>query len=194
MVDCPAILHSGADLIVSLSIFLRAPAFKSPSTSATPHSLPGDNRKASMMFNEGQETYEEQILRERKSSLLKLFDVVGLKPKTGVDVLQRGGRSESEVDGNASNTVTQASKPKRISTKVEIVGDGEEVEVEEGEDLSENELNMIYKKYALEIASKTMLIFLSVNRAQKNDRVMGEMQPPETFTLTLRGYQKQALL
>lgn len=27
-----------------------------------------------------------------------------------------------------------------------------------------------------------------------NDQQMGEMEPPDTFTLTLRGYQKQALL
>ena len=58
----------------------------------------------------------------------------------------------------------------------EIVGDGEEVEVEEGEELTENDLDMIYQK------------------AQKSDRTMGEMEPPSTFTFTLRGYQKQALL
>jgi DNA repair protein RAD5 len=31
-------------------------------------------------------------------------------------------------------------------------------------------------------------------RAQENDRTMAEMEPADTFTLTLRGYQKQALL
>lgn len=31
-------------------------------------------------------------------------------------------------------------------------------------------------------------------RAQHNDRSMGEMEPAHSFNLTLRGYQKQALL
>lgn len=33
-----------------------------------------------------------------------------------------------------------------------------------------------------------------IYRAQHNDRTMGLMEPADTFTLTLRGYQKQALL
>ena len=33
-----------------------------------------------------------------------------------------------------------------------------------------------------------------VCRAQHNDHTMGEMEPVDTFNLTLRGYQKQALL
>lgn len=33
-----------------------------------------------------------------------------------------------------------------------------------------------------------------VYRAQHNDHTMGLMEPADTFTLTLRGYQKQALL
>jgi len=32
MVDCPTTLHSGADLIVSLSVYVRVSAFKPPST------------------------------------------------------------------------------------------------------------------------------------------------------------------
>lgn len=30
-------------------------------------------------------------------------------------------------------------------------------------------------------------------RAQQNDRQMEEMEPPDSFTMKLRGYQKQAL-
>ena len=32
-----------------------------------------------------------------------------------------------------------------------------------------------------------------VCRAQHNDHMMGEMEPVDTFNLTLHGYQKQAL-
>ncbi|KAG1836584.1 SNF2 family N-terminal domain-containing protein [Suillus subalutaceus] len=143
VVDCPATLHSGADLIVSLSVYVRASAFKPPSTSA--------EGSPNTMFNQGQETHDEQTLRERKSALLSLFEA---------NLTQHAGGAKKK--------------------KIEIVGDGEEVEVEEGEELSDNELDVIYKKRCY--------------RAQKNDQSMAEMDPPDTFTLTLRGYQKQALM
>jgi len=100
-------------------------------------------QKTSMMFNEGLETLDEQVLRERKSSLLKLFDTIGLKPRAGAGFAKQRYRSDKELHEEAVKNTTQAKKP----SKIEIVGDGEEVEVEEGEDLSENELNMIYKKW-----------------------------------------------
>ena len=95
------------------------------------------------MFNEGQETLDEQVLRERKSSLLQLFNVIGLKPRAGADFIKQRYKNDNELHEEAVKNTTQAKKP----PKIEIVGDGEEVEVEEGEDLSENELNMIYKKW-----------------------------------------------
>ena len=144
MVDCPAVLHSGADLIISLSIYLRLSAFKPPSTSSPSPTLANGKHKPNM-FNEGQETLDEQVLRERKSSLLKLFDVVGLKPSAGVDFSKHRDKSDGVLHGEAVKRMTQANQPKK-PVKIEIVGDGEEVEVEEGEDLSENELDMIYKK------------------------------------------------
>ncbi|KAJ2918384.1 hypothetical protein MD484_g2007, partial [Candolleomyces efflorescens] len=67
-----------------------------------------------------------------------------------------------------------ASRP--VKKVKEIVGDGEEIEVEDDGDLSTNDIDSIYK------------------RAQHNDKVMGQMEPAETFALTLRSYQKQALL
>lgn len=148
MIDCPVVLHSGADLIISLSIYFRASAFKSSnSTASTP--APQSKQTAKMMFNEGQETLEEQILRERKSSLLKLFDVVGIKARAGVDYSKHRDKSEGELHGEAVMQMTQANKVKKVTkVKTEIVGDGEEVEVDDVEDLSENELDMIYKKYA----------------------------------------------
>ena len=142
MIDCPPVLHSGADLIVSLSIYLRFSAFKPPDTSASMSTITSAKEKNNMMFNEGKETFDEQVLRERKNSLLKLFEAVGLKPRAGADFVKQCYKSDKELHEEAIKDKTQAKKP----PKIEIVGDGEEVEVEEGEDLSENELNMIYKK------------------------------------------------
>lgn len=165
VVDCPAALHSGADLIVSLSVYIRASAFKLPSTSV--------EGPPATMFNQGQETHDEQTLRERKSALLSLFEAVNLRPCRGAHV-QDDGNMDSESDGMNKKLTQHPNGAKK--KKIEIVGDGEEVEVEEGEELSDNELDVIYKK------------------AQKNDQSMAEMDPPDTFTLKLRGYQKQALM
>ncbi|EGN93185.1 hypothetical protein SERLA73DRAFT_172337 [Serpula lacrymans var. lacrymans S7.3] len=170
MVDCPDVLHSGVDLIVSLSIYIRASAFTSPSTSKAQHSK--------NPFKQDQESLSEQTLRERKSALLSLFDKISLRPRSGAQY--KGDiRSDEDIDQEAIKSMTQpppSSATKNNSVKREVVGDGEVIEVEEGEELSDNELDMIYR------------------RAQRHDQTMGEMDPPDTFSLTLRGYQKQALL
>ena len=44
IVDCPSTLHSGADLIVSLSLYIKATAFRLPSTSAN------EEQKERVMF------------------------------------------------------------------------------------------------------------------------------------------------
>ena len=45
------------------------------------------------------------------------------------------------------STQSPAPPPKTQGVRKEIVGDGEEVEVEPGEDLDENQLAMIYNRY-----------------------------------------------
>ncbi|KAJ3978119.1 DNA repair protein RAD5 [Lentinula raphanica] len=162
MTDCPPRLTTGANLIVSVEVYLLRTAF-------APVSATGSDDRPTIMFREGLETEEEKALRERKGAVLKLFEVVGLRPQAGVAV--DGEKPERRLQDTLQRT--QASKkPKK---HVELVGDGEEIEVEDGEDLSKNDLNIIYK------------------RAQHHDQGMDEMEPAESFALTLRGYQKQAL-
>ncbi|KAJ7292782.1 RAD5-like protein [Mycena rebaudengoi] len=163
MMDCPEKLSTGATLIVTANVYMLPSAFKPSNHSDT------DNNPTPM-FNEGAETLDEQTLRERKASILKLFDMLGLRPQAGANF--SGRKSDEQIHDEALKTMAQR-KSKKVT---EIVGDGEEIEVDDGEDLSENDLDMIYKK------------------AQKSDRTMGEMEPADTFTFTLRGYQKQALL
>ncbi|EIN13831.1 DNA repair protein RAD5 [Punctularia strigosozonata HHB-11173 SS5] len=166
LVDAPETLRSGVDLVISLSCYMRASAFTQP--------LDSKQSKSSLksVINEGHETVEEQTLRERKLALLKLFDAVGLKPLRGAGTMQPKKPSDKQLEDLAS-------RPKRGSSPVkkEVVGDGEviQVQVEEDEVLSENELSAIYK------------------RAQANDRSMEEMDASATFALKLRNYQKQAL-
>lgn len=144
MIECPERLHSGADLIISLSIYLRASAFQTLSTSA--QSNKQSKQPIKTMINEGEETLEEQIFRERKASLLKLFDVIGLKPRIGANLPRdRAPNHPDKLEAWAKKHVGSDEPIKKIF-KTEVVGDGEEVEVEEGEDLSETELDLIYRK------------------------------------------------
>ncbi|KAJ3890429.1 DNA repair protein RAD5 [Lentinula edodes] len=163
MTDCPSKLTIGADLIVSVDVYLLRTAFMPVNVAES------DERPR--MFGEGIETDEEKSLRERKSAVLKLFEIVGLRPQAGVMVGHEKSERELQEDALQISHMSQT-KPKK---HLEIVGDGEEVEVEDGEDLSKSDLDVIYK------------------RAQHHDQDMGEMEAAESFTLTLRGYQKQAL-
>lgn len=98
------------------------------------------------MFNPGQETQDERTLRERKAALLSLFEAVNLRPH-GEAHVQDDGNTQKELDNTAKRLTQHPRGTKQKRT--EIVGDCEEVEVEEGEELSDNELDVIYKKWVL---------------------------------------------
>ncbi|KIK70544.1 hypothetical protein GYMLUDRAFT_148103 [Collybiopsis luxurians FD-317 M1] len=164
LTDCPSKLTVGASLIVSIDVYLLPSAF-------TPVRPTGGDDRPRVMFGEGLETEEEKALRERKSAVLKLFDVIGLKPHAGCTIDQENLENEHQEEVLEKTRASQQNPKKHV----EIVGDGEEIEVEDGEDLSKSDLDVIYR------------------RAQHHDQDMGEMEPAESFALTLRGYQKQAL-
>ena len=118
-----------------------------------------------------------------------MFDVLGLKPQAGAQF--KGPKRQESVTHDALKKM--ASRPAK--KRKEVVGDGEEIEVDENDEevLSANDIDNIYKKFVY-----SFLLFLyranSKARAQHNDRTMGQMEPSDTFSLTLRSYQKQALL
>ena len=116
---------------------------------------------------EGMETMSEQTMRERKDSLLALFNALGLKPRVSNAFLRDGGAREkpSNIDDKVLRSLTQGAnslnikdaqhakdikgKAKAKQVSVEVIGDGEHMEeVEaEGEELSDNDLKSIYRKY-----------------------------------------------
>jgi len=98
------------------------------------------------MFNQGQETQDEQTLRERKTALLSLFEAVNLRPYRGAHV-HDNGNMENESDDMIKQITQRPGVTKK--KKTEIVGDDEVIEVDEGEELSDNELDVIYKKWVL---------------------------------------------
>lgn len=130
MIECPETLHSGADLVVSLSAYLLPAAFKPP----TPHTTPDSQSRN--MFDESAETTVEQTLRERKVGLLKLFDQIGLRPIGGHDAAKLKKQADGELDGEDLLSLAQSAPAAKA----------DEDEEADGEDLGEDELNLIYKR------------------------------------------------
>ena len=73
----------------------------------------------------------DSSLRERKNAVVKLLEVVGLKPQAGADLQEE------------TLKVTLKRPIKKVK---EIVGDGEEIELEDAEVLSDNDIGAIYQK------------------------------------------------
>lgn len=110
-----------------------------------------------MILGEGEETLDEQALRERKSSLLQLFDSVNLKPNRSNSLARKFDTETDFVEQfsqpppKAKSAAKKEVEPKTKTKTKEVIGEGEEAEeVElEGEELSENQLDLIYKRYGI---------------------------------------------
>jgi DNA repair protein RAD5 len=133
VVEAPEIVRVGDSVLLSLRVYLNAGAFDRAVETDEPIT----------MLREGSETLAEKTLRERKSSLLKLFEMVGLKPRVAAPNVNL------DELGEAPSEKKQSLKGKK-AVKVETIGEGEdaeEVEIEDdGEDLDERDIDMIYKK------------------------------------------------
>ncbi|KAL3451843.1 SNF2 family N-terminal domain-containing protein [Aspergillus insuetus] len=112
---------------------------------------------------EDQESAEEKQLRLRQVALVKLFDEIGLSPLSQDDATKK---QKKEGLLRAAEMADQDAKKNKS---------GNDSEEEEPAELEEDQLDALYKK------------------AQSFDFNMPEAQPPSTFALDLRKYQKQAL-
>ncbi|KAG8979771.1 DNA helicase rad5, partial [Tulasnella sp. 427] len=170
VVDCPPKIQTGCHIMLSLRFYLRLSAFISPSASLMYQQT---RSKDWDLMPEGAETAEEKNLSERKRSLSELFEALSIRPRhrKAVDDL------DSALAFTKDKKRKDASSAKGKQKAVEIIGEGEDAEEAEleGEELSGQELNAIYKK------------------AQLHDRELPEMDPASSFALVLRPYQRQAL-
>jgi DNA repair protein RAD5 len=191
MTDCPEKLTTGASLIVTIHIYLLSGAFRT-----TTKKIQSGDARIQFGFNEGLESEEERYynwffdsfslyitiadssLRQRKNAVVKLLEVVGLKPQVGPELQEEA---------------LKVALKRPIKKVKEVVGDGEEIELEDAEVLSDNDIDAIYQKLVQQLIS-LVSNDVTFTRAQHNDRSMGQMEPAHSFNLTLRGYQKQALL
>ncbi|KAL2830027.1 DNA repair protein rad5 [Aspergillus cavernicola] len=112
---------------------------------------------------EEEESTEEKQLRLRQVALVKLFDEIGLQAAS-VDDATKQQRKEGLL--RAAEMADQESKKNKT---------GDDSEEEQPAELEEDQLDALYKK------------------AQSFDFSMPEAQPPPSFVMDLRKYQKQAL-
>jgi DNA repair protein RAD5 len=140
VVEAPERIRTGDSVLLSLRAYLSSSAFHKPNLNT-----PDDKIQ---VLNEGSETATEKSLRERRSSILRLFELVGLKPRVAPPVVDL--HPVKSVD-DASNSQKDRTAKDKMSLKKEVVGEGEdaeEVEINEDEEvLQEADIEMIYKKY-----------------------------------------------
>ncbi|GAA6012072.1 hypothetical protein JCM10207_005118 [Rhodosporidiobolus poonsookiae] len=182
-VHCNPKFRSGEDISLSLTISLRRTAFinpnsSRPSTSSTSSAAAtGADKDASTSdaktkkaFHDSLlETSREKTLRERKRALNTLFDKADLQP-----VLEADEPSSADA-GKGKPSASQSQSKRAMLSRLERSRAGAGGEDEEEDEMSEIQLNLVYSK------------------ATRNDASLPEMDPPGTFGLTLRPYQKQAL-
>ncbi|KAE8148140.1 DNA repair protein RAD5 [Aspergillus avenaceus] len=124
-----------------------------------------DDNRATTIFEE-KESAEEQRLRLRQVALVKLFDEIGLQPTTASDLTLK---HKKEGLLRAVEIAEHSDKAKKENKT------NDSSEDEDSPELEEDQLDTLYKK------------------AQSFDFSMPEAEPPSTFTMQLRKYQKQAL-
>jgi len=134
---------------------------------------PENSNRQTGLF-EAQETQEERNLHLRQVALVKLFDEIRLEPSksnaTTAKHKRQGLLRAAEVAQQYDQKAAEKPNPSENPASSPPSEDAEE-----GEELEQDQLDSLYKK------------------AQSFDFDTPEYQPPNTFVMDLRRYQKQAL-
>ncbi|KAK6526903.1 DNA helicase rad5 [Arthrobotrys megalospora] len=150
------------------TIFLQLKCYMLRQTFAPrPLRLTDTNRSTGLF--ETKETEEEKALRLRQKSLVKLFNEIRLYP-TSADQ-----DSKAKRDGLLQVAEMAEEKEKEEAARGNSTPVKDEEEPQEGKELEQDQLDQLYKK------------------AQTFDFNSPEAEPADTFTMSLRRYQKQAL-
>lgn len=131
---------------------------------------PLDTNRATGIFEE-KETSEEQELRLRQVSLVKLFEEINLNPVSSSALTEKHKREGILQAAEIAEQYEQQDS----SRKLDCSNPTSENEVEDGKELEQDQLDSLYKK------------------AQSFDFNTPIKEPADTFVLDLRKYQKQAL-
>lgn len=129
-----------------------------------------DDRSTNLF--EVNETVDEKILRLRQVALVKLFQEINLQP-TVTNAASKDGRKG--LLQAAENDDQKQKEMKKSTTNGKDTPTDASSDAEEGEELEQDQLDALYRK------------------AQSFDFSTPEAEPADTFAMTLRSYQKQAL-
>ncbi|KAM0747434.1 hypothetical protein T439DRAFT_305206 [Meredithblackwellia eburnea MCA 4105] len=153
--------RSGDTIILSLTPWISHSAFVDANLISKVEPVSKDE-KGNSFIHAVQESESEKVLRERKVALNRLFDKVNLHPTVAAGA---SGKNK-DIKGMSKRAMLEAYSHSTMRLSQEL---------EEEQEISENQMNLIYSK------------------AIKNDAFLPEMEPVKGFALQLRGYQKQAL-
>ncbi|KAF2762836.1 DNA repair protein rad5 [Pseudovirgaria hyperparasitica] len=139
---------------------------------------PEDNREAGRF--EPKESSDERKLRLRQVALVKMFDEINLQPSkinsTAKEHKKQGILQAAEMAEHYEQSSTSKTEPSASSRQASTGGSSPPAEEDEdGKELEQDQLDSLYKK------------------AQTFDFDTPEYEPPSTFNMKLRKYQKQAL-
>lgn len=174
----PSPLQFGDTIKVRIKVFLTKKVFQESVAAALDRTDGQDMKRA--LWKAHEETAAELLLKGRRAGLAALFSKINLKPcrassltKSNKKLAARAlaGRVKNPDEKALAKFGQKLPNSSKHSSDSEASGDDEEV-------LDDKQLDEIDNLY---------------QRAQRNDTALNEMDPPETFTYTLRPYQKQAL-
>ncbi|KAI0178369.1 SNF2 superfamily RAD5 protein [Pestalotiopsis sp. NC0098] len=162
-VYAPDRLRTNDTVFLQLRCFIKTACFE------TKRPTTADNRNTGLF--EVNETVEERDLRLRQIALVRLFQEINIEPSRSAAKHNRQGLLDAAE--TAETKEKQSAKPPK--TNGDPVSSPPSDEAEEGEELEQDQLDALYKK------------------AQSFDFNTPEAEPPDTFAMTLRPYQKQSL-
>jgi DNA repair protein RAD5 len=162
-VYAPENLRTNETVILQLRCSLRKDAFE-----ASKFSQPEEDRTSA--YFESKETAGERDLRLRQVALVRLFQEINLQPS---EKTSGNGQQTREALVTAAERADQDQQ--NAKTQREAGSSPPSEDAEDGQELEQDQLDSLYKK------------------AQSFDFNTPEAEPPSSFVLNLRHYQKQAL-
>ncbi|KAK7612057.1 SNF2 family N-terminal domain-containing protein [Phyllosticta paracitricarpa] len=171
-VYAPDMIRTSETIFLQLRVYLLKKVFQ-----AGGFMKPEDSNRETTFF-EAQESHEERSLRLRQVALVKLFDEINLHPSRANAQTSKHKRQRLLKAAELAEEREQKSTPNPSTKTKGQEGDPSSPpsdEPEDGQELEQDQLDSLYKK------------------AQSFDFNTPEAEPADTFAMSLRKYQKQAL-
>jgi len=193
-------IHAAEKIRTNDTIDLQLNCYLLKESFETSSFRPADTNRVADIFA-AKETQDERVLRLRQVALVKLFQKMNLEPKSTNLVTQKhkaaGILQAAEIaEQHEITNISTADKARKTITSDVVDEPGENPGVEEeGKELEEDQLNALYRLSHLQkyFQSKLLTCLICLEKAQSFNSDTPEAEPADTFAMSLRRYQKQAL-